>query len=100
MKNYPIDPIEFADGNEEPVGYYSKGHHEEGPFRSSCIAHHRLNIGEEDVEMECEMREQPVRLSYWRSVHIGAKGSGMVRFVEAVPRTQGAYPVTTVAVDI
>lgn len=85
MKEYPlgIEPIYRMEGQGHPVGFFSRGHHDEGAFLAAIC---------DWLEVAARVPRYPVRHTYYRIV---PDVRGEVSFyVEAKGPGRGAFPVT------
>jgi hypothetical protein len=83
-----IERIHSLNGDDDDLGWYARGHHDEAAFRAA------LKVQADRHPCEAEESRCEFRHTHWRKV---PRGDGM-QFHEARPNTPGAFAVTVLAV--
>lgn len=90
MSEIQIRRLHCVDGDQDDLGWYAKGHHDEKAFRDALEASFWLNTptGRERYKHPSEADETRCRFvqQWW----INAFG----RFRQVTPKARGAFPVT------
>lgn len=78
-----VEQIFDIDGGQL-LGYYSKGHHEDEPFREAV------------AEWDEDWAEEVIHRDWMRTVPLNNGLFCTMQFFKAIPKSRGAFPVTYV----
>jgi len=96
-----VTVVEFADGHDEPAGFYACGHHADDVFRAAVVVYVREQEGVAsperlDREIADALQDAVVWRGHWRTVPLRPEDpeSDEERYERVEGTVEGSYPVT------